>query len=1005
MFKHGFLRLTSVVLLSLCTSAKAYHDFFPDWGLFFNNKDNHAGRESAVFLRIPGGARYVGMGNSGTALCNDPDAFFWNPAGMAAAQLQQLSFSHQESQGSFKGLFRHETIGYLLPYRHYGVFGTSARLLSTGTIEGRTAQEEPYSYYDLEFMGGVGWARSFYDQHVNVGASASGVYMIYDDEKTSTYKLDVGMQTRQIANYVHFGLSLQHMGPSIVFVQDTTFLPFTMRVGAAVTVPQEALTIAFDLVKSLGLNYKLAGGAEYWVKPFLAVRSGWNYVFYDEDRHEDNIDFTLGLGYQDPQYAVDFVSEYGGSAKQFNHLLTFTLSYPPLRPYTAEDYYRKALRKFQKKKYQRAITSAESALRLNPNDWQSQALIQRAHDALQRKKGFELTLLYTGNTRGSLIPELYENAYLGGMAKRGTLINRLRKMYPFHVLLDAGDILGREEGSLKNEVLLKCLKKIRYDALNMGNAELGGSERKFLANSNKFAPLPWISSHVTLTPSNINLRPIRLISVKKKYSVAVLGVVFPESVYFSDSIQVNLRDPFLGLKERIDSVSQSSTLKVVLASGTLEQAQKLASQVAGIDVVICSDDRMEAAQPISIGKTLVISTGRRGEWVGELTFEFDLKGKRMGQVHQFHAVSEDLEDERELVALLKPVVGGLEDKKNPKIHFPENLEARTPLSRNEMLFVSDRSGNKEIYLSSTKNQMVYRLTTNQGLDIYPQWSPQGDRILFISQRDSLGGRLNPQNRDYDDLFMIDRDSRLVQRLTNNNSQEKDALWTQDGQTIIFSSNRDGLFDLYKMNYQGLDIKNITRTSRANEQSPVLSPDGKTVAFETDRDGTRQIYLMGLGGESPLRLTKAENDHFGAVFSPDGKRVALVQQSKKDQEMGDLRVLSIDGREDLLLTHQAQVRRGLLWTPDGKSIIFISGLNITDLNMADIRHQTQRKLIPTNTEGIQFFGKRNPCWYSLNPQRLLFEVYSGAEKAIFLYDFETNQVRSFMNSDGSDGFLE
>src|SRR5438128_9985999 len=82
----------------------------------FSLGNQRAGTSSATFLKIGIGARAVGLGESFVAVANDPSAIFWNPAGLASMQRQEVELNHV----SWPGDVNYEHLAYVLPVRRLG---------------------------------------------------------------------------------------------------------------------------------------------------------------------------------------------------------------------------------------------------------------------------------------------------------------------------------------------------------------------------------------------------------------------------------------------------------------------------------------------------------------------------------------------------------------------------------------------------------------------------------------------------------------------------------------------------------------------------------------------------------------------------------------------------------------------------------------------------------------------------------------------------------------------
>jgi len=116
--------------------------------------EQRAGTTSAQFLKIGVGARAVGLGESFVAVANDPSAVYWNPAGLASLQRQELAISHV----GWPGDINYEHVTWVLPSRRFGgSFALQFGLLSTELHE--TSELQPF-----------GTGRSFFYNDMVVGA-------------------------------------------------------------------------------------------------------------------------------------------------------------------------------------------------------------------------------------------------------------------------------------------------------------------------------------------------------------------------------------------------------------------------------------------------------------------------------------------------------------------------------------------------------------------------------------------------------------------------------------------------------------------------------------------------------------------------------------------------------------------------------------------------------------------------------------------------------------------
>src|SRR5947207_5107611 len=111
-------------------------------------------------------------------------------------------------------------------------------------------------------------------------------------------------------------------------------------------------------------------------------------------------------------------------------------------------------------------------------------------------------------------------------------------------------------------------------------------------------------------------------------------------------------------------------------------------------------------------------------------------------------------------------------------------------------FVSNRSGNNEIYVMNPDGTGVANLTNNAASDRLPAGSASGSKIAFRSNRNGNS-----------EVYVMNSDGSDVVRLTFNSAVDTSPNWTPDGK-VLFSSNRSGRFELYVVNADGSDLQHL-----------------------------------------------------------------------------------------------------------------------------------------------------------------------------------------------------
>ena len=282
----------------------------------------------------------------------------------------------------------------------------------------------------------------------------------------------------------------------------------------------------------------------------------------------------------------------------------------------------------------------------------------------------------------------------------------------------------------------------------------------------------------------------------------------------------------------------------------------------------------------------------------------------------------------------------------------------------QIAFVSNRDGDKDIYVMDTDGGNLRRLTNNSDGDGDPVWSPDGKRIAFKSDRD---GHVNVHGWPTHDIYVMDADGSNPQNLTNNPADDWDPSWSPDGKRIAFTSRRDGPFNIevYVMDADGSNLQNLTNNPR-DDRNPSWSPYGAHIVFSARRKGhfenkfsiTHEVYVMNVDGGNQRRLTENRNNDWDPVWSPDGKRIAFEADRKGNLEKFDIYVMDADGGNLQKLTNHRAWDGSPSWSPDGERIVFHSErdgnyeIYVMDADGGNLQNLTNHRR-----------GDFSPAWYT------------------------------------------
>lgn len=160
----------------------------------------------------------------------------------------------------------------------------------------------------------------------------------------------------------------------------------------------------------------------------------------------------------------------------------------------------------------------------------------------------------------------------------------------------------------------------------------------------------------------------------------------------------------------------------------------------------------------------------------------------------------------------------------------------------QIAFASYRDGNWELYVMNANGSNPKRLTRHSAADYSPAWSPDGTRLAFVSDRDS--------NLE---IYILELATGAVTRFTKDPATDQAPTWSPDGE-ITWESYREGNMEIYSAAPDGSNLRNLSQDAYANDHGAAWAPWGRYLVWYSNRDKGWDIYRLDTQTGERVNLT-------------------------------------------------------------------------------------------------------------------------------------------------------
>ena len=259
-------------------------------------------------------------------------------------------------------------------------------------------------------------------------------------------------------------------------------------------------------------------------------------------------------------------------------------------------------------------------------------------------------------------------------------------------------------------------------------------------------------------------------------------------------------------------------------------------------------------------------------------------------------------------ASVTPLTSGGDEERIPLAWHPDGRR---------ILFVILTPQWSDIFVMDNNGENIINLTqTPEELEVNASWSPDGKQIVF----DQSTGE------DESAIFVMEADGQNPQRLTLEPGINLAPSWSPDSNRIAFLSYRNDALRIYTMDTDGQNVQQVTHHGREFDGPPVWSPNGKWIAFMSGDDQENWgLYVTDPRGHHENLITRFKLTYFSSLhwfrpaWSPDSQYLIYAVEQKK---LAGLMKIRIDDKVPIQLKTDELINwSNPVWSPAGDNLLF------------------------------------------------------------------------------------
>ena len=322
----------------------------------------------------------------------------------------------------------------------------------------------------------------------------------------------------------------------------------------------------------------------------------------------------------------------------------------------------------------------------------------------------------------------------------------------------------------------------------------------------------------------------------------------------------------------------------------------------------------------------------------------------------------------------------------------------------------DRKENRRVnhlHLIRVENGQTIRLTNGEKGESAPHWSPDGQRIAFLADRDkgtqiwvipANGGEAEKLTSEENGVtsFQWSPDSRQIAFITRDTPADKEAREKRKRDKFdTITIDRDLVYaHLWTISTTTREKKRLT-TGSFSVETPRWSPDGQSIVYAASGAGSQEsiftdisndrdtdLFIIPAAGGAARQLTTNPFADANPQWSPDGRSIAYTAGTNSWASKIDIMLIPVAGGQPRNLTSRfsESVSGSPSWSPDGRLIYFSSGLGVyAQVNTVATADGTTATILSGNRNFGQFDLAANGqrIAFTLNDSRTPDDIWTAS----------------------------